>query len=212
MPSNARWRRFKIVEDPAVPPVPPVAPVTPAAVPPVLPVAPAVPPVAPAVPPVAPVVAPASPTSSSATPPANPAASPVDVPDRSEEIIGGLKNALDRGETFEKAKQSFINSGYKPEEIELAIQKVPQISSRISKPLSTEVPVEKKKFGKPKVPDTPPALPSTSESTVVSSLESPSVSKQSKPTSSGLVIALVIMGILVLAGAAYLGLNWDQFF
>lgn len=34
-----------------------------------------------------------------------------------EEIIGGLKNALDRGESLERAKQSFVNAGYSQDEV-----------------------------------------------------------------------------------------------
>ncbi len=37
-----------------------------------------------------------------------------------EDIIGGLKVALSKGETLEEAMQSFYNSGYKKEEIEEA--------------------------------------------------------------------------------------------
>lgn len=34
-----------------------------------------------------------------------------------EEITGGLRNALERGETIEKAMQSFINAGYSASEV-----------------------------------------------------------------------------------------------
>ena len=43
-------------------------------------------------------------------------------PSRAQEISGGIKNALDRGEPLEKAKQSFISSGYTPEEVQEAVQ------------------------------------------------------------------------------------------
>ncbi len=39
-----------------------------------------------------------------------------------DEIIGGLKNALDRGDTLEQAAQSFINSGYNPAEVQEAVK------------------------------------------------------------------------------------------
>lgn len=35
-----------------------------------------------------------------------------------EEILGGIKNAMERGHTFEKAIQSFINAGYNPQEVQ----------------------------------------------------------------------------------------------
>ena len=35
-------------------------------------------------------------------------------------ILGGLKNAIERGESIEKAKSTFLNAGYKSEDIEEA--------------------------------------------------------------------------------------------
>jgi hypothetical protein len=37
-----------------------------------------------------------------------------------EEIIAGLKNALQRGQNLEQAAQSFINAGYSPQEVQEA--------------------------------------------------------------------------------------------
>ena len=37
-----------------------------------------------------------------------------------DEILGGLRSALDRGESFKKAMMTFFNAGYKKEEIEEA--------------------------------------------------------------------------------------------
>lgn len=37
-----------------------------------------------------------------------------------EDIIAGLRNAVERGEPIEKAKQSFISAGYPKEEVEAA--------------------------------------------------------------------------------------------
>ncbi len=39
-----------------------------------------------------------------------------------DEIEAGIKNALKRGEDLEKAKQSFINSGYNPDDVESAAE------------------------------------------------------------------------------------------
>lgn len=36
------------------------------------------------------------------------------------EIIAGLRNAISRGESLDKAKKSFLNSGYNPQEVEAA--------------------------------------------------------------------------------------------
>jgi hypothetical protein len=43
---------------------------------------------------------------------------------REGDLIGGLRNALDRGEQIQKAMQSFINAGYTAQEVELAARKL----------------------------------------------------------------------------------------
>ena len=37
-----------------------------------------------------------------------------------EDIVTGLKNAMQRGESLEKSMQSFINAGYNPIEVKQA--------------------------------------------------------------------------------------------
>lgn len=51
-----------------------------------------------------------------------------------EEIFGGLKSALDRGESLKRAMMTFFNAGYKREEIEEAarvLNSQPQIIATI---------------------------------------------------------------------------------
>ncbi len=38
-----------------------------------------------------------------------------------EDIVGGLRNAIERGETVEEAKQSFLNASYPEDEIDNAM-------------------------------------------------------------------------------------------
>ena len=47
----------------------------------------------------------------------------------SEELVAGFKNALDRGQSIEDAKRSFINAGYAQKEIQEASQQVNQGNS-----------------------------------------------------------------------------------
>lgn len=49
----------------------------------------------------------------------------------SDEIVGGLKNALERGVPLQQAKQSFINSGYSPRDVEAAAQQLTSGASTI---------------------------------------------------------------------------------
>ena len=39
-----------------------------------------------------------------------------------EEVAAGLKNAIEKGESLEKAKQSFINAGYNISEVQSAAE------------------------------------------------------------------------------------------
>ena len=48
----------------------------------------------------------------------------------SEEIIAGFKNALERGESVEEAKHSFLNAGYSASEVEQAVQELGQNSTQ----------------------------------------------------------------------------------
>ena len=41
-----------------------------------------------------------------------------------EEILAGLKNAIERGYSLEQAAQSFLNAGYNPREIEEAVNSI----------------------------------------------------------------------------------------
>ena len=62
------------------------------------------------------------------------------------ELIGGIRNALERGEPIEKVKQSFLNAGYTPEEIERASRESSQIQKiTISSPETLQKKPKQKK-------------------------------------------------------------------
>ena len=56
-----------------------------------------------------------------------------------EELIGGLKNALERGYTLDSAVQSFINAGYNPIEVNDAARYLSQGASFIIHPQNSLV-------------------------------------------------------------------------
>ncbi len=119
-------------------------------------------------------------------------------PNREEEIIGGLRNALDRGEPLEKAKQSFLNAGYKPEEVKSAVQKMPttpQISNSVTAPAETKTPT-----------------PQPETKTTTQPLTTTIAPGQKKHLSKKFIIILVSIAALVLIGAALLGIYWDKLF
>jgi hypothetical protein len=102
---------------------------------------------------------------------------------RAEELIGGLKNALERGETLSKAKQSFLNAGYSQVEIQLAVQKMPVANQKIIKPLNPQLPVQ----------------------------PSPSVQTPQRFTKKHFIILLII-GMIILITALTIGLFWNKIF
>lgn len=126
---------------------------------------------------------------------------------RAEELVGGLRNAFERGESFIKAKQSLINAGYNPAEVELATQEMRRLLSSKNPPKVAPVeknpaPTVKKKsifpIKKPQVKQLPKAskVPSSKKNGI----------------STALMIILIIVMVLILVGATVLGLFWDQWF
>jgi len=51
-----------------------------------------------------------------------------------QDILGGLKNAIEHGSSIEQAKKSFINSGYSPDEVEEAAKYINVKDFRIVSP------------------------------------------------------------------------------
>lgn len=62
-----------------------------------------------------------------------------------EEILGGIKSAVNRGETLQEAMMTFFNAGYKKEDIEEAARVFQQENIKIN-----PIYKEKKKIPKPK--------------------------------------------------------------
>ena len=104
---------------------------------------------------------------------------------REKELIGGLKNALERGEKIAKAKQTFINAGYNPKEVNMAIEKLPKITPIFVSQKDTLPPEKpgKSPSGKP--------LPSSGAKVIV----------QPKKKSKILMIIIIVLSALVLVGA-----------
>jgi len=106
-----------------------------------------------------------------------------------------LQNALERGDNLEKAKQSFINSGYTSEEVETATAKLSQSPESQSTP-------------QPEV-----AVPSPQSAPVTQPLPAqPQVKQPPKQASKTFLIILVIISILILGVAGAVGLFWDKIF
>ena len=141
------------------------------------------------------------PQNSSIKNPAGPAANSPVPQSREEEIMGGLINALERGDRLEKAKQSFLNAGYKPAEVEAAARKSASFNAQ---PLATPAPASKTVVkAKPLVDVKPIATTKSSTPTAVAA---------PKKFSKIWIISLVIISAMILVGAAVFGLYWSKLF
>lgn len=159
------------------------------------------------------------------------------------ELIGGLKNAVDKGEDIAKAVQSFLNAGYTKKEIDDAasalgvvvpssinvrvpvevkpIQQTPQ-PVKVSVPIPVEPlpktlpqnpqPIVSQPIVQPKpLPFQPrftSPLPSKTEVQKLPTAEFKEPQKLNKT----LVTILVLLGIIFVILAGFLGVYWDQLF
>ena len=117
-----------------------------------------------------------------------------------EELLGGLKNAIERGSSLEKAVQSMINSGYNPKEVREAADLLTKggAISMIAKPSP----------GMPKMPAQPPSkqlpkLPSPKPSAVhLAQLKQPEIKKKKSTGTKILIIGLIILLIIFIGAIA----------
>jgi len=95
-----------------------------------------------------------------------------------------------------KAKQTFINAGYKPEEVTAAAQKLPAV------PTTTPV------ASTPTTPIKKPEQTSQSKDLPTSTTSAIGLPKKK----SKLLIIIIIISALILVGAGLLGVFWESWF
>lgn len=124
---------------------------------------------------------------------------------RSDEIKGGLKNAISRGENLQKAKQSFINAGYTREEVEQAEKflNVTQENSEIQ---------ERKIIEKPKQNEKQLTQQKSKPLPTSSIQNNQNIATEKKQFPRWLVIALIVFSALAIIFAAILGIYWNKLF
>ena len=103
-----------------------------------------------------------------------------------DEVAGGMKNAIERGQNLTLVRQSFLNAGYKREIVDSATRKISGTSSMPSTAVSTTTPLKHEEI------KIKPATYSSQKSHKL------------------LVIILIITAVLILVGAGLLGLFWEQ--
>ncbi|MCH7850887.1 MAG: hypothetical protein IH845_04565 [Nanoarchaeota archaeon] len=119
---------------------------------------------------------------------------------REKELIGGLKNAIERGSTKEAASQSFLNAGYTPEEIKNSLSKINVQEVQATTP---QTPITTTKTQPTTTTKTPKGTETKTNSLPVNSLPA----KEEK-TSKKLIIIVSIIIVSIMMGAGLLGLYW----
>ena len=118
-----------------------------------------------------------------------------------EDIVGGLKLALSKGETLKSAMMTFFNSGYKKEDIEWAAKSLQFEQTSQAQPLVNQP----KKVSAPGVKE-PLTLPAQTSLQKISSYEE----KKPKPPGRFLIVILVILLAILFGALTTLFLFKDQ--
>ena len=108
-----------------------------------------------------------------------------------DEIYYGIKNAIERGSSLEEAAQSFVNSGYNPEEVREAVSMISQGATNIVQSVSNVPNSSEKSFPV----DSKTAL---QQPTLAGPNQTQKI-KLSEKSNKGLIIFLIII-LLVLVG------------
>ena len=114
--------------------------------------------------------------------------------------LGGLKNALERGESLEKAKQTFITAGYVATDVEEAAAFLSKKEARLA-PSPPAVPLPLPAAPAPMISAPPTAaavpIPSvTAQPTSVPPLPATMLPKKKK---TGLLIAIIAVAVMIIA-------------
>lgn len=136
----------------------------------------------------------------------------------SSDLTGGIKNALERNESLDKIKQTFLNAGYKIEEIESAIKETTLLSSSQITPVaplpnfikeSKPANIPPTNLIPPRAPNYPPLNPTLNPTiNQFQSFQAPKYQEEEK-SNTGLIV-LIVLSILILIAAGLAGLYWDK--
>jgi len=109
-----------------------------------------------------------------------------------DEIVAGLKNALDRGESLKSAVQSFINAGYNPVQVREAAKALSEGASQITG--QSEIDAPQRKQGKREPPPLPKPAPAQKKD----------IENADKGKKILLIGLIIIISLLILGGIGFL--------
>jgi len=131
-----------------------------------------------------------------------------------EDIIAGLKNAYERGESMQKAMQAFINAGYNKEEVEEAARFLNFSYSQQEQPASAPAQQTQQKMQFQPLPKSPslteeipvPNAPSPPQTQAITPSSLPAISNPEKPKSTrklrfiNIGLGIIVFILLVIIG------------
>jgi hypothetical protein len=132
-----------------------------------------------------------------------------------EEIVQGLRNAIERGYSLESAAQSFVNAGYNPREVQeaMAILSSPTVSQQ-SQPIQQQFPQQNmpSTYTSPKKQlISPPSNNQQVQQRVQpSQLEVPPIQTESQRKRKKILIILGVILFIILGGIITLSLLADS--
>src|SRR3989339_978154 len=111
-----------------------------------------------------------------------------------DELVAGIKNAMERGYSAEQAAQSFTNAGYNPAEVREAVNVLTRGATAIVENTSSGPAIQQKPFPGNNQPSKP------QESAQQALQQNSLLNKPAHPGRRKLIIALVILLIILIGG------------
>lgn len=121
----------------------------------------------------------------------------------SSDLTGGIKNALERKESLESIRQSFLNAGYPLNEVDSAIREVSGVPIQMTNPGIQNTP-------QPTLPTQGLQAPPSPQSQFQTLPQTPQIT--TNKSNALLYIIVGVLCLLILVGSAILGIFWDKFF
>ena len=122
-----------------------------------------------------------------------------------EDIVAGLKNAVERGYPLETAKQAFLNAGYSRQEVEEAATYLSRGAINIQQPMQPIRPQQQAQpaqYQQPQQPYPQPAqYPQYPQQQPQPTLMQQQIQKPAEKKGKGLVISLIVLLVILVIAA-----------
>lgn len=144
------------------------------------------------------------------------------------ELLGGIKNALERGESMDKVSKSFLNAGYSQEEVQKAVNQAASFAETVQQNKNSEIAKNQptavappathsdQKKENPNISSKPQTISKNTPDPEMPALPKPpsksDTLKKPKKSKKVWIILAIVIALVILIGAGFVFLYWDQFF